>query len=71
MIMEQAVMPMGTTKYTHRHQSFYKTYRPPYFWTRYRFSLLLKNISLHTSGQDMTSSSDVHDKGYPLSKLLE
>ena len=43
-------IPMGTTKYNHRHQSFYQTYRPPYFWTRYRFSLLLQNISLHTSG---------------------
>ena len=68
--MEQAVMPIGTTKYNHRHQSFYQTYQPPYFWTRYRFSLLLQNIGLHTSGQDMTSSSEVHDKG-PLSKLLE
>ena len=84
-------MPMDTTKYNHRHQSFYQTYRPPYFWTRYRFSLLLQNIGLHTSGQDidslyfckisashtsgqtsgqdMTSSSEVHDKGDPLSKL--
>ena len=53
MTMEQAVMPMGTTKYNHRHQSFYQTYRPPYFWTRYRFSLLLQNIGLHTSGQDI------------------
>ena len=35
MIMEQAVMPMDTTKYNHRYQSFYQTYRPPYFWTRY------------------------------------
>ena len=35
MIMEQVVMPMGTTKYNHRHQSFYQTYRPLYFWTRY------------------------------------
>ena len=35
MIMEQAVMPMGTTKYNHRHQSFYQTYQPPYFRTRY------------------------------------
>ena len=122
MIMEQAVMPIGTTKYNHRHQSFYQIYRPPYFWTRYRFSLLLQNIglhtsgqdidslyfckisasilldktsilftftkyqppyfwtryrfslllqniSLHTSGQDMTSSSEVHDKGDPLRKL--
>ena len=49
------VMPMGTTKYNHRHQSFYQTYRPPYFWTRYRFSLLLQNISLHSSGQDIDS----------------
>ena len=125
-------MPMDTTKYNHSHQSFYQTYRPPYFWTRgqedkrtryrfslllqniglhtsgqdidslyfckisasilldkisilftfakyqppyfwtrYRFSLLLQNIGLHTSGQDMTSSSEVHDKGDPLSKLLE
>ena len=47
MIMEQAVMPMGTTKYNHRHQSFYQTYRPPYIWTRYQFSLLLQNIGLH------------------------
>ena len=85
-MMEQAVMPMGTTKYNHRHQSFYQTYRlqtsgqdiftfakyrPPYFWTRYRFSLLLQNIGLHTSGQDMTYSSEVHDKGNPFSKLLE
>ena len=30
-------------------------YRPPYFWTRYRFSLLLQNISLHTFGQDIDS----------------
>ena len=37
-------------------------YQPPYFWTRYRFSLLLQNIGLHTSAQDMTSSSEVHDK---------
>ena len=29
-------------------------YRPPYFWTRYQF-LLLQNISLHTSGQDIDS----------------
>ena len=64
-------MPMDTTKYNHRHQSFYQRYRPPYFWTRYQFSLLLQNISLHTSGQDMTSSSVVHDTGDPLSKLLE
>ena len=35
MIMEQAVMPMDTTKYYHKHQSFYQTYRPLYFWTRY------------------------------------
>ena len=28
-------------------------YQPPYFWTRYRFSLLLQNIGLHTSGQDI------------------
>ena len=35
MIMEQAVMPMDTTKYNHKHQSFYYTYRPSYFWTRY------------------------------------
>ena len=55
MIMEQAVMPMGTTKYNHRHQSFYQTYRPPYFWTRYRFSLFLQNIGLHTSVQDIDS----------------
>ena len=40
-------------KYNHRHQSFHQTYRPPYFWTRYRFSLLLQNIGLHTSGQDI------------------
>ena len=99
-------MPIDTTKYNHRHQSFYQTYRPhtsgqdidslyfckisasilldkiliqftfakyqpPYFWTRYQFSLLLQNIGLHTSGQDMTSSSEVHDKGDPFSKLLE
>ena len=55
MIMEQAVMPMDTTKYNHRHQSFYQTYQPPYFWTRYLFPLLLQNISLHTSGQDINS----------------
>ena len=54
-IMEQAVMPMGTRKYNHRHQSFYQTYRPPYIWTRYQFSLLLQNIGLHTSGQDINS----------------
>ena len=42
-------MPMGTTKYNHRQQSFYQTYRPPYFWTRYLFPLLLQNIGLHTS----------------------
>ena len=48
-------MPMDTTKYNHRHQSFYQTYQPPYFWTRYRFSLLLQNISLHASGQDIDS----------------
>ena len=54
--MEQAVIPMDTTKYNHKHQSFYQTYwRPPYFWTRYRFSLLLQNISLHTSRQDIDS----------------
>ena len=53
MIMEQAVMPMHTTKYNHKHQSFYQIYRPPYFWTRYQFSLLLQNISFHTSGQDI------------------
>ena len=29
MIMEQAVMPMDTTKYIHKHQFSYKTYRPP------------------------------------------
>ena len=61
----------GHFKYNHRHLSFYQTYRPPYFWTRYQFSLLLQNISLHTSGQNMTSSSEVHNKGDPLSKLLE
>ena len=55
MIMEQAVMPMDTTKYNYKHQSFYQTYQPPYFWTRYRFSLLFQNISLHTSGQDIDS----------------
>ena len=55
MIMEQAVMPMDTTKYNHKHQSFYQTYQPPYFWTRYRFSLLFQNISLHTSGQEIDS----------------
>ena len=55
MILEQAVMPMDTTKYNHRHQSFYQTYQPPYIWTRYRFSLLLQNISLHASGQDIDS----------------
>ena len=71
MIMEQAAMPMDTTKYNHRHQSFYQTYRTPYFWTRYQFSLLLQNIGLHTSGQDMTYSSEVHEKGDPCSKLLE
>ena len=53
--MEQAVMPLGTTKYNHRHQSFYQTYQPPYFWTRYPFSLLLQNITIHTSGQDIDS----------------
>ena len=37
-------MPMDTTKYNHKHQSFYQTYRPPYFWTRY-ISLLLFKIS--------------------------
>ena len=46
-------MPMGTTKYNHRHQSFYQTYRPPYIWTRYQFSLLLQTIGLHTSEQDI------------------
>ena len=88
MIMEQAVMPMGTTKYNHRHQSFYQTYRPPYSWTIYRSLLLSKilasilldkiyilftfqNIGLHTSGQDLTYSSEVHDKGDPFGKLLE
>ena len=30
-----------------------------------------QNIGLHTSGQDMTYSSEVHDKGDPFSKLLE
>ena len=40
---------MDTTKYNHKHQSFYQTYRPPYFWTRYLFPLLLQNIGLHTS----------------------
>ena len=71
MIMEQAVMPMDTIKYNHKHQSFYRTYQPPYFWTRYRLSLLLQNIGLHTSGQDMTYTSGVHDKGDLFSKLLE
>ena len=42
--------------YNYRHQSFYQTYRPLCFWTRYRFSLLLQNIGFHTSGQDMTPS---------------
>ena len=55
MIMEQAVMPMDTTKYNHKHQSFYQTYRAPYFWTRYPLPLLLQNISLHTSEQDIDS----------------
>ena len=49
----------------------FSKYRPPYFWTRLRLSLLLQNIDLHTSGQDMTSSSEVHNKGNPLSKLYE
>ena len=85
MIMEQAVMPMDTThkhhpfiKYIGLHTSgqdidpfYFPKYRPPYIWTRYRFSLLLQNISLHTSGQGMTYSSEVHDKGDPFSKLLE
>ena len=71
MIMEQVVMPMDTTKYNHKHQSFYQIYRPPYFWTRYRSFLPFQNIGLHTSGQDMTYSSEVHDKGDPFSKLLE
>ena len=62
---------MDTTKYNHRHQSFYQTYQPPYFWTRYRFSLLWQNIGLHTSGQDITSEREVHDIGDPFSKLLE
>ena len=31
----------------------------------------IKRIGLHTSGQDMTYSSEVHDKGDPFSKLLE
>ena len=53
MIMEQVVMPMDTTKYNHKHQSFYQTHRPPYSWTRYRSFLLFQNISLHTSGQDI------------------
>ena len=48
-------MPMDTTKYNHKHQSFYQTYQPPYFRTRYLFPLLLQNISLHTSGQDIDS----------------
>ena len=55
MIMEQAVMPINPTKYNHKHQSFYQTHRPPYFWTRYLFPLLLQNIGLHTSGQDINS----------------
>ena len=45
---------MDTTKYNHRHQSFYQTYQLPHFWTRYRFSLPLQNIGLHTSGQDIS-----------------
>ena len=39
--------------------------------TRYRFPLPFQNIVLHTYGQDMTYSSEVHDKGDPFSKLLE
>ena len=70
MIMEQAVMPMDTTKYNHKHQSFYQTYQPPYFWRRYLFPLLLQNIGL-LQEQDMTYSSEVHDKGDLFSKLLE
>ena len=46
-------------------------YQPPYFWTRYQFSLLLQNIGLHTSGQDITSFSEAHDIGDPFGKLLE
>ena len=35
---------VDTIKYNHKHQSFYQTYQPPYFWTRYR-SFLLSKIS--------------------------
>ena len=34
-------------------------------------NLFIKHIGLHASGQDMTYSSEVHNKGEPLSKLLE
>ena len=49
----------------------FSKYRLPYFWKRYRSFLLLQNIGLHTSGQDITPSREVHDKGDPFSKLLE
>ena len=71
MTMEQVAMPMDTTKYNKLMDNTFSKYRPPYFWARYRSFFTFQNVSFHTSGQDMTYSSEVHDKGDPFSKLLE
>ena len=71
MIMEQAVMPMDTTKYNHKHHPFIKHIGlhtsgqdiDSLYFCKISASILLE--------QDMTYSSEVHDKGDPFSTLLE